>query len=252
MKDLNKRVTKAMIEFKQSKASEKSVEGLYDIVYFLQQQERSFQEDYILAQIHFLLGNLIDASKVIQKALPTANDKQIKKLQTLSAQIDKQNKWNVKVYRDLRDAKTPKEVSKLSTNDFLLSQSDTAIKIVDDVPYIVIAHKTVKNGPDISIHAPLPHATDLIDQLIDHIQWLGQLKTELIHFYNRSNFDYQLDHVGQDWFDGLQVSNVSIEVDGQGQLFTEIVFQDYRLNDLGLVVEMKGNDILSMAYDPIQ
>ena len=107
MEKLTTRFINAKKEFLDSKASEKSVENLYDIIYFLKNiKERNFEENYVLAEIYNLVGENIFASKIIEESLVNAKGKEIESLKSIQNKIENQlDNLNVKIYRDLRDSK---------------------------------------------------------------------------------------------------------------------------------------------------
>ena len=151
MEKLTTRFINAKKEFLDSKASEKSVENLYDIIYFLKNiKERNFEENYVLAEIYNLVGENIFASKIIEESLVNAKGKEIESLKSIQNKIENQlDNLNVKIYRDLRDSKLIKEPSKLNIEDFIIEKdidNSYCIKISKRINNIIILNKNIKNG----------------------------------------------------------------------------------------------------------
>lgn len=260
METLTERFLKAQTEFFTSNASEKSIENISDIVCFLKERkERNFEENYILAQAYNLLGENIFASKIIEKSLLTAKDIEIEKLRILKDKIDSRDIWRVKHYRDLRDSKAIKESTKLSIEDFIVSEdidNTYCIKISERIKKLVIINKHMRNESKAGdrdvyyLFSEKKPSNFILQALIEYIIWLGGLKNELINFYNASNFDHKLNDVGQDWFDGLEVYDLSINVDKNDSFNTEIILFDYLQNDFGFRLEIENRTLKSIEYDP--
>lgn len=150
MKELTTRFIYAKKEFINSNGSESSVENLYDIVYLLRDiKDRNSEQNYILAEIYNLVGKNIFASKIINNSLINAKGKEIERLKSIQKRIDNQrNNWNVKKYRDLRDAKIIKDSTKLNIEDFIIFKerdNTYTIKISEKIKNIVILNKKMPN-----------------------------------------------------------------------------------------------------------
>jgi hypothetical protein len=255
---LTTRFINAKKEFQDSKASGKSVENLYDIIYFLKNiKERNFEENYVLAEIYSLVGENIFASKIIEESLVNAKGKEIEKLMSIQNRIEnQQNNWNVKIYRDLRDSKLIKEPLKLNTEDFIIEKdidNSYCIKISKRINNIIILNKNIKNCTgfnDCYIFSSKEPDEDLLTELIDYIKWLGQIKNELLVFYKNSNFKHKINNVGQKWFDGLNIFDFSIEIDEVNSFQTEILLHDYLQNNFGFRLEIEDKILKSIEYDP--
>ena len=262
MEKLTTRFINAKKEFLDSKASEKSVENLYDIIYFLKDiEDKNFEENYILAQIYFLLGEIIFAKKIINRALVNCNSFQKMKLKRLLFEIDKlDDNWNVKIYRDLRDSRLIKKPTILSIEDFIISKDkmEYCIGISNKINSLVIINKNViiekrlfneDNNIAFSQNEP---TNDLLVKLIEHIEWLGQIKDELLNFYNKDFFgEGKLNNVEQKWYDGLDISDLSIYIDKDNNFETEIIAYDYLQNDYGFRLEIENKNFKNIEYDPI-
>jgi hypothetical protein len=252
----------AKAEFIGSKASEKSVENLYDVLYLLVDiKERNFDEEYTLAKTYDLVGENIYASKIVEKLLTNnSNDVEIKKLKTLEQKIKNQNIWSRKLYRDLRDARIIKQPTKLNLEDFIISKDrdEYCIEISDKFENIVILNKNVKNeglrgNSNNYIAFANKEPTDyLLNRLMDYIEWLGQVKNELLDFYNNSFFDEgKIYNVGQKWFDGLEVFDFWISIDVNDDFEGHLILHDYLQDDYGFRLEMENKTIKSIEYDAI-
>lgn len=248
---------KAHSEFKESKKSDKSVENLYDLIYLLKDKNRNSEEDYILANIYNLLGDSWSALQIINDTIGTANNKIKQKLIKLKAEIDKQNIQiqHIKKYRDLRDAKLIKQPTILKKEDFIVSIDELAkshlLKLTKTDKNVVLLNKNVKIGKDYFIFSKIKPDEYIFFLIEEYIEWLGTLKDELLDFYNNNEFDYKVSKVGQDWFDGLKIWDINIEIDTEFSFLTTIFISDYQKNDFGFRLEIKNNVIRCIEYDPI-
>ncbi len=246
-------------EFINTKGSEKSVENLYDIIYLLKEiEERNFEENCILTEIYYLIGKDIFALKIIESTLLNAKGEEIEKLKSLKNKIDSRtDKWNVKIYRDLRNSKLIKNPTKLKTEDFIIEidiDNSYCLKISPTIDQIVILNKNFKNGDglgDCYVFSNNKPDESLLISIIDYIEWLGKIKGELLTFYNDSNINYKINNVGQEWFDGLNIFDFSINIDNSNNFETEIILHDYLQNDFGFRLEIENRKIRSVEYDPI-
>ncbi len=263
MDNLTNLFTKAKNQFLNLFGSEKSVENLYDIIYLLKNiDERTFNENYILAQVYNLVGKNILASKIIEKLLITDDADELQKLNELQSKIDSlyENHNKIKIYRDLRDSKTIKEPTKLSIEDFIIKRDNDGtylIEISHEIKQIVVLNKNLKNFDNYTKKIPCFISTekepnnDIMQSLIDYIVWLGQIKDELIVFYKKSSFRHQHYNVGQSWFDGLSVYDMYININQFNNFETEIILHDYLQNDFGFRLEIENQTFKNIEYDPI-
>ena len=90
-----------------------------------------------------------------------------------------------------------------------------------------------------------------VGEIIGELEWLANLKSDLLIFYNNSTFDYRLDHVDENWFDGLEVTDLSIEVNSNEGILMEVTVYDYLQNDFGFILSTEDRTIKSIEYDPI-
>lgn len=258
MENITQIFNAAHAEFKKSKASEQSVENLYNLIYLLQERNRDFEENFVLAKLYKTIGNQIEAIKIIESVLINANKKESTLLKTLLSEINQQNVFGIKHYRDLRDAKLVKPSTQLFWDNILISEQDEQdgfrITISDTIRHIVIANKNLENKEhNISIFVSNDLQknieADWVYKLINQIEWLGNIKNELIDFYNRSDFDNKLERVGKVWFDGLDIMNLLIYIENDETMVTEITFSDYVLDDIGVSFSFKDQVIEYIEYD---
>lgn len=262
MENLQSHFIKLKNEFIQPVVSEKSVENLYDIIYLLEKNEnRNFNETYFLAEALNLVGQNIYAEKIIEnKLVENLNKTELEKLKKLKQIIKSRDIWNIKKYRDLRDAKILKEPTKLNLSDFIISKniSEYCIALSNEIKDIVVFNKNVQiekllfnENNNIAFSQKDP-TNILILKLIEHIEWIGQTKIELLHFYNEEFFgEGKLYNVGQKWYDGLNVGDISIYIDNSENFETEIILYDYLQNDYGFRLEIENKVFKNIEYDPI-
>ncbi|URM37451.1 hypothetical protein [Flavobacterium anhuiense] len=261
MKNIIKEFVDAESEFLNSNGSEESVEKLYDIIYFLKDlKELTFDEEFILAKIYNMVGSSIFASKIIDKSLEKSNMNMIQmaKIKELQSEIKSRDIWNIKVYRDLRDSKIKKDPTKLIIEDFIISQTNSGsydVKISEKIKNIVILNKNVPNEPVWGVEACFVFSAKKPDTYIllllsEYIIWLGQLKDEILDFYNGTDFRDKLRNVSIDWFDGLRILDFDISIDENDNFNTEITLQDYLQNDYGFRLKIENFIIKQIEYNP--
>ncbi|WP_027382573.1 hypothetical protein [Epilithonimonas caeni] len=254
---------KAQAEFIKSNASEKSIENIYDIINFLKDiDEKNFEENYTLACAYELIEENIYASNIIEKLLyNNFNEFETKKLSLLQEHIKSKNSWNKKTYRDLRDAKSVKIPTKLKLNDFIISNANDEnkyrITLTNEIESIVILNKNVKiedlwlddnNSVVFSNNNP---TNSLLLKLIDYIEWIGDIKDELLNFHNKLLLtEGELLYVGQKWYDSLDIIDFWIEVDDFENFETHLILLDYLQNGYGFRLEIENRNIKSIEYDP--
>jgi len=260
MKDVTKEFINAESEFLKSNGSEKSVEKLYDIIYFLEDvKEPTFDEEFILAKIYNMLGSNIFASKIMARSLEKSDVIQTAKLKELESKIHSRDIWNIKIYRDLRDSKIKKASTKLTVEDFIISQTNHGsydVKISEKIKNIVILNKNVPNEAvwgDNACFVFSEKKPDLYILLLlsEYIIWLGQIKDEILYFYNGSDIIGKLQNVSTDWFDGLRVFNFYISIDENDSFNTQITLYDYLQNDYGFRLKIENFIFKQIEYDPI-
>lgn len=255
---MEKKLKKSFIEaskaFKKSKslnqkASNESVEKLFDIIYELKKKERSDEENFVLADIYSLLDRYIDAFRILDSASPLSRKKQekyAKKIVELERKRRKKN--NNFCYRDLREARIIKKPTKLSVDDFILESHDDCIqiKIKDDIKRVVMFNKYIKSK-EVSIFA----IGDIkkLDIVIDCIHWLGACKEELITFYNQTKIEGKVDKADNEWFDGLDVSMVHIIMKKNGMIEGDFAVSDYINYNYGFHLFIENKTITHIEYD---
>lgn len=263
MENLLQKFNDAKSEFINSNTTEKSVENLYDIIYLINGiNEKKIDEDFILAQVYNLVGKNIDANKIIENRLIcTRNVDEIVKLKKLQKKISEEDIWHIKKYRDLRDSKIVKKPTKLNLNDFIISKTEAeyCIGISSRFSNIVILNKNKENADiwkrgSYYIAFSQKEPTDfLLSKLSNYIEWIGQLKDDLLDFYNNSFFgevyDGKLNNVGQQWYDGLDVFDFAVYIDNDENFETEIILLDYLQNEYGFRLEIENTTIKSIEYD---
>jgi hypothetical protein len=260
MKNITKEFKDAKVEFLKSNGSEKSVEKLYDIIYFLKDlKEPTFDEKFILAKIYNMVGSNIYASKIVKESLKTSGLFQTIKLKALASKIESQDIWNIKIYSDLRDSKIKKVPTKLSIEDLVVSvdvDGSYCVGISAEVKNIVLLNKNFTNediwgdGEGYFIFSEKKPDVYLLESIIEYLIWLGQISDELLGFYNQANFRHKLLNVGENWFDGLSVFDFSVYIDENGDFNTEILLHDYIQNDFGFHLEIVNKDFKQIKYNP--
>lgn len=261
MDTISSKFEKEQSEFIKSNASEKSIENLYDIIYSLKEiTEKKFEENYILACAYELIGKNINALKIIDNVLHcNTNEFEIRKLSLLKEHIKSKDRWNNKIYRDLRDARIIKLPTIIHLNNFVVSKdrNEYCIGISEEIKNIVLLNKNVKiddlwlddEKRNIAFSQNEP-TKPLLIKLINYIEWLGQVKDELLNFYNSSiSFEGKIYDVGQEWYDGLRIFDFHIAIDKNENFEAFFIIYDYLQNNYGFHLEIKNRNINSIEYD---
>ncbi len=251
-KKLKKSFIEASIAFEKSRtsykrASDETVEALFDIIYELKKKERSDEENFVLADIYNLLDRDIDASRVLESFSPSSRKKQEKHAKKI-IELKRKKKNNNFCYRDLREARIIKEPTKLSIGDFILERYDdyTQVKIKDDIKRVVMFNKYIKNK-EIPIFAI--DNLQKLDTIIDYITWLGACKEELITFYNQTKIEGKVDRADDDWFDGLDVWVTDIVMKKNGMIEGAFAISDYLNYNYGFHLFIENKTITYIEYD---
>lgn len=255
MDQLTTKFVNAQKEFIKSNASEKSVEDLYDLIYLLQERkERNFEENYILAQIYYLIGENTTASIIIKEALVNCKNREITRLNAIDNKIKKErNVWTFKkTYRDLRDAKLIKSPTVLTIEDFCISKERDdlyVIEISEKHKNIVVLNKNKKNTD--TIFCKKEPNENLLLFLVEYVKWIGQIKDELISFYNNFSYKFKNENVGQKWFDGLDVIEFNIYIDENENTETDIGLIDYSNYNRqeGFILEIQNMALVDLNFE---
>jgi hypothetical protein len=229
-------------EFRKSNASTKSVEKLYDLLYKLENTNRTKEEDLILSNIYSLLGFHKSAYEVFKTIADLTNRKEATKMYVMEEK-SKSHKDNF-IIKDIRKYREKKEQPKLEISDFVASKNHKNQFKIDNKE-IIIFNKTIKEDT-ISIQLPNEHIENYSDKIINYMNWLSDCKTDLIDFYNR---EYKEDIANKDWYDTLVIYNTRIIIEDSGVVFCSISGGDDFYQDHLLDIEITNDVITSMNYN---
>lgn len=249
--------TALILEFEKSGPSAESINKLFDLLYELRKKNRSHQEQYILAKTLYLLGSYHEAERILESdASPiySYEKKEKKRSLKLLQEIRKENSFpfrTAKVYRDLREASSPKKISLLSLDDITTVWDNSGYQITfsDSVKDLIICNKNVKIQW-LNVFSQKQPDELLIIKLIFHFEWLATLKKELIDFYRIADTDYKPEKMDPDWFNGLEIWDVTIDIDHKNTIHTEILMADYYNSGYSFCLTLKDDIITHLQYDP--
>jgi hypothetical protein len=148
---------------------------------------------------------------------------------------------------------------KLSIEDFIVSKdidNSYCIKISEKIKKIVLFNKNFSNenvwdnDGAFFVFSEKEPDNHLLEKVSEFILWLGEVKEELLNFYNEENFRHKLPNVGEDWFDGLSIFDFSICIDKNDNFNTEIILHDYIQSDFGFRLEIENKNFKQIKYDP--
>ncbi|WP_420574919.1 hypothetical protein [Kordia sp.] len=235
--------------FKKSDASAKSIEAIFDFVYLLEKEKQDYKETLLLTEAYSLLHLHQKAYNLFSLVnTESFSSKEIKKHQQTLQELKKNTRLqNHFYYRDLREARTTKEITQLAPTDFSAFQEEKKYRVAvkEHVGSIVIFNKYISVA-DIFITSDQPN----LECIASYILWLGDCKEELINYYKQHDFPYKIDNIDETWFHGLNVSDVEIEIK-EGVIYSYITIIDYCNGNLGFHLETRDRTISSIEYDPI-
>ncbi|KAF2081960.1 hypothetical protein [Flavobacterium sharifuzzamanii] len=232
-------------KFRKSNGSKESVEKMYDLLYELENIEKSKQENLVLSNVYILLCFHRSAYETFKETADPKNSKDVSKLYVLE-QKAKSHENNF-IIKDVRKLREKKEQPIIKLSDFELSKKQEN-KFEIKNRKLVIFNKLIKDGK-LSIYLPNEDIDSFFDKIIIYIAWLGDCKKELINFYNNEcdvNVEQKAD---SDWYDTLEIYRAEIFIDEHGNISTSIVGGDDFFRDHLLDIEINDRIITSITYN---
>ncbi|WP_459210848.1 hypothetical protein [Aquimarina rhabdastrellae] len=236
--------------FKKERAATNSIEALYDFCYLLENRNRTHEENmmivdcYSLLKLHDKAFNLFKETLAAKKSLTKKEKQKLKRLEANTRSNDR------RYYRDLREAKETKKNAVLTLADFDIIDKQVYFKTDVTDKHIIIFNKKIEKK-ELTIFYEEHLTNEILTSLISYLNWISRCNDELIKFYNNTEIEYKIDKVSKDWYDGLNVWEINIEIDKQGVIYGRIFVEDYRNHNLGLCVTTKNKTIVTIQYDPI-
>ncbi|MCP2027297.1 hypothetical protein L1276_002454 [Flavobacterium sp. HSC-32F16] len=229
--------------FRKSNDSKESVENIYDLLYELENVDKSKEDNLVLSNVYILLGFHKSAYEVFKEIVDLSNNKEVSKLYVMEQKAKSHgNNFSIK---DIRKLKEKKELPKLTLSDFKISKEDNN-KFEIPQKEIVIFNKNVKGK--ISIYIPDLDIEKYSDTIFKHINGLSDCKNELIKFYNQNN-EFTNIQANDYWYDTLDIYSIQITLNNSGDIETLISVGDTFSQDHILDIELTNQAIVSMNYD---
>ncbi|WP_027388498.1 hypothetical protein [Chryseobacterium gregarium] len=251
---MKNRFTKSYIlvtsNFKKSKASTESVEKLFDLIYEMENIEKNLDETIMLCEIYNLIGLNIKTKRILDSLELSTKEEKIKS--EAQTKLDRDNNYkNTRFYyRDLRESRIKKNLENLSVVDFVILNEGEVFKIeFAKITQLNIFNKFIKTT-DISIYSDVVLSENQLDILIYFFHWLSDCKKELIDFYNANKIENKINYVGNEWFDGLDIWDVIIEIKDGKEICCQILASDYFNHNLGFELEISNDSIICLQYNP--
>lgn len=235
--------------FKKSKASTESVQDIFDLIYKMESVEKNLNESIMLCEIYNLIGLNIKTNRILDSLQLTTEEEKIKK--EAQIRLDRNNKYkNTRFYyRDLREAKITKDLENLSVADFFTLNEEEVFKIeFAKRSQLNIFNKYI-NTTDIVIYSEVEPDKNLWDSLIYFFHWLSGCKKELIDFYTTAEIENKIHPANIEWFDGLHIMDVIIEIKESEKICCQILISDYFNYNLGFELEIINDSIISILYN---
>lgn len=228
--------------FRNSNSSKESVENIYDLLYELENVDRSKEDNLVLSNVYVLLGFHKLAYQIFKETADLSNKKDVSKLYVMEQKA--KSHGNNFIIKDIRKFKEKRELPKLALSDFKTSIEDNDKFEIPETD-IVIFNKNIKGK--ISIYIPDSDIEKYSDTLFEHINWLADCKNELIEFYNQNN-EFTIEQANDDWYDTLDIYSIQLTISPQN-IETLISAGDTFSQDHILDIELTNRVIVSMNYD---
>lgn len=100
------------------------------------------------------------------------------------------------------------------------------------------------------IYSEVEPDKNLWDSLIYFFHWLSGCKKELIDFYTTAEIENKIHPANIEWFDGLHIMDVIIEIKVSEKICCQILISDYFNYNLGFELEIINDSIISILYNP--
>ena len=229
--------------FRKSNSSKESVENIYDLLYELEDVDRTKEDNLVLSNVYILLGFHKSAYEVFKETVDLSNSKEVSKLYVMEQKA--KSHGNNFIIKDIRKLKEKKELPKLTPSDFQISKED---KRKFEIPQkeIVIFNKNIKGK--ISIYTPDLDIEKYSDIIFEQLNWLADCKNELIEFYNQNN-EFIDEKANDDWYDTLDIYSIQLTINNSSDIETLISAGDTFSQDHILDIELTNRTVISMNYD---
>ena len=236
--------------FKKSKASTESVENLYDLIYEIENAEKNIEETLLLCDLYNLIGLNIKTNRILDSLQLTPKEEKIKTQAQIKLDRDDKYKNTRFYYRDLREARITKDLANLSVTDFVILSEEEVFKVeFAKIIQLNILNKYVKTK-DIYIYSEPAPNKNVLESLIYFFYWLSGCKKDLIDFYNINDIENKIQLGNAEWFDGLDIMDVIVEIKEIEKICCQISICDYSNHNLGFELEIINNSIISILYNP--
>ncbi|WP_109833102.1 hypothetical protein [Reichenbachiella versicolor] len=243
-KDYHKDYNEFSNEFRRSDASRDSVEKLYDLLYELQEIDKTQSESLILSNIYSLLGFHQSAYDVFAATADLSIRKNKAKFQVMKDKASShKDTFVIKDIRKLKEKLIPIEVS---IEDFILSsQSSNSFKLIEKE--VIIFNKKLGHQR-LEIQTPNDKLEKHFDAVLTQLRWLADCKEDLIRYYNSHLSEQVQGKADEDWYYTLEVYRVKITVGDGGNVYSDITCADINEDHI-LDIETDGETIYSMSFD---
>jgi len=136
----------------------------------------------------------------------------------------------------------------LRITDFTPTEAadDKIVRINKDV---VIFDKIVsKDNFEVRLYGNITF-DDFANRIIEALQWMADCRTELIEVYNRELGEVSGKLANDDWYETLELLNVTLLVSRNENIYTHVSCGDNIWLDHILDVEIENISIKGMGYD---
>ncbi|KGL58391.1 hypothetical protein [Polaribacter sp. Hel1_85] len=238
----------------------KNLESIFDIKYKLEKKKRTEEEDYLLAQTYIDLGHRWKALKFIESKIKIHNNDDKFKFESLLKFVNYLFENNSLEYKDLRDSEIKKTSNKLNLDNLTLSEEGNSIKFKENQQIIIlnktIIQKELLEELDFSFHKSIS-LNQFLQILDDYFIWTNSCSSEFINHYN-DNFakiegrfgDLPCKKADINWFNGLSIDNVTLDLDEENNLLGYYTIYDYYNLNVGFEMKTLNKSIISMIYNP--
>lgn len=246
MSDFAKRYIEASKVFRSSNASPESIEKLYDLLYEMQECERTKHDDITLSNLYTLLGFHQSAYELFKTASNPSDRKAKSKLFVMEEKA-KSHK-DTFIIKDPRKQRAKIKPVKLEAVDFKKSDDGDNKYELTEKDIVVFNNLIKKEKVEMYVYGENTFE-DFVLRIIGYIKWLHDCKTELIEFYNQNLQECTKTEADDNWYYGVEVFSVRIIVGQNGNLYSEISAGDEIAKDHILDIETENDKIIAMRYD---
>jgi hypothetical protein len=231
-------------EFRKDNKPQEIIRRLYDFINVLENDPNK-ENKMILTYVYSLLGYHKKSFDLYKTIYDENNRKQKSKLFDME-QMSKSHGDNFII--KLKKKPETNEMINFTVNDFTEKETDGEWNKYSLNKNCVIFNQIFDNEPlEINLHNK-NELSKCIPQINLYLKWIGGgCKKDLIKYYNK-NMEPE-EKANAEWYEELEIYNVTITINNEGKIFSDISCGDNYSEDHILDIETDEYKIDSMNYD---